>query len=45
MSIGTSLKTWAKRIKRDGVTVWFAGKHPGTRWYAKASGSLWWPMR
>jgi len=38
MSIGTSLKTWAKRIKRDGVTVWFAGKHPGTRWYAKALG-------
>ena len=38
MSIGASLKTWAKRIKRDGVTLWFAGKHPQTPWYAKALG-------
>ncbi|WP_084301287.1 YkvA family protein [Comamonas badia] len=38
MSIGASLKAWAKRIKRDGVTLWFAGKHPGTPWYAKALG-------
>ncbi|SDM52480.1 Uncharacterized membrane protein YkvA, DUF1232 family [Oryzisolibacter propanilivorax] len=38
MSIGTSLKTWTKRIKRDGMTLWFAGKHPGTPWYAKALG-------
>ena len=38
MSIGTTLKTWAKRIKRDGVTLWFAGKHPRTPWYAKALG-------
>ena len=38
MSIGASLKVWAKRIKRDGVTLWFAGKHPGTPWYAKALG-------
>lgn len=29
---------WAKRVKRDGVTLWFAGKHPGTPWYAKAIG-------
>ena len=38
MSIGASLKVWAKRIKRDGVTLWFAGKHPETPWYAKALG-------
>ena len=38
MSIGVTLKAWARRIKRDGVTLWFAGKHPGTPWYAKALG-------
>lgn len=38
MSIGASLKAWAKRIKRDGVTLWFAGKHLRTPWYAKALG-------
>lgn len=32
------LKTWAQRIKRDGVTLWFAARHPGTPWYAKAIG-------
>ena len=38
MTISATLKTWAKRIKRDGVTLWFAGKHPRTPWYAKALG-------
>ncbi len=38
MSISGSLKNWAKRIKRDGVTLWFAGKNPRTPWYAKALG-------
>lgn len=38
VSISTAMKTWAKRIKRDGVTLWFAGKHPSTPWYAKALG-------
>lgn len=38
MTLNTSLKAWAKRIKRDGVTLWFAGKHPATPWYAKALG-------
>lgn len=32
------LKRWAKQIKRDGVTLWFAAKHPSTPWYAKALG-------
>lgn len=38
MTIGENLKAWAKRIKRDGVTLWFAGKNPQTPWYAKALG-------
>src|SRR5260221_12124138 len=38
MSIGVTLKAWARRIKRDGVTIWFGGKHPATPWYAKALG-------
>lgn len=38
MSIGANLKAWAWRMKRDGVTLWFAGKHPETPWYAKALG-------
>ena len=38
MTVGDKLKSWAKRIKRDGVTLWFAGKHPATPWYAKALG-------
>lgn len=38
MSISSSLKNWAKRIKRDGVTLWFAGRNPRTPWYAKALG-------
>ncbi|MGM9481797.1 YkvA family protein [Roseateles sp. NT4] len=36
MGICSSLKEWAKRIKRDGVTLWFAGKNPRTPWFAKA---------
>lgn len=38
MSIGAALKAWAKRIRRDGVALWFAGKHPLTPWHAKALG-------
>lgn len=38
MSISNSLRAWAKQIKRDGVTLWFAGKNPGTPWYAQALG-------
>jgi len=37
-SISSSLKAWAKQIKRDGLTLWFAGKHTRTPWYAKALG-------
>lgn len=38
MNIRDNLKAWAKRVKRDGVTLWFAGKNPKTPWYAKALG-------
>lgn len=38
MGVGEQLKKWAKRIKRDGITLWFAGKNPATPWYAKALG-------
>lgn len=38
MTIVTKLKVWAKRIKFDGVTLWFAAKSPATPWYAKALG-------
>jgi len=38
MNIAERLKHWAKQIKRDGMTLWFAGKHPRTPWYAKALG-------
>lgn len=33
-----ALKTWARRIKRDGLTLWFAAKNPRTPWHAKALG-------
>lgn len=34
------LRAWARRIKRDGVTLWFAARHPRTPWYAKALGAF-----
>ena len=36
--LNTGLRAWAKRIKRDGLTLWFAARHPHTPWYAKALG-------
>ena len=38
MNTGERLKAWAKRVKRDGLTLWFAGEHPRTPWHAKAVG-------
>ncbi|MGJ7506711.1 YkvA family protein [Variovorax sp. GT1P44] len=38
MPIGDRLRAWARRIKRDGLTLWFAGRHSRTPWYAKALG-------
>jgi uncharacterized membrane protein YkvA (DUF1232 family) len=36
----TTLRAWAHRIKRDGLTLWFARSHPATPWHAKALGAL-----
>ncbi|WP_157270762.1 YkvA family protein [Azohydromonas aeria] len=33
-------RAWARRIKRDVMTLWFARKHPRTPWHAKALGVL-----
>lgn len=30
------LRTWARAVKRDGVTLWFALRHPATPWPARA---------
>lgn len=38
MFLFARLRDWARRVKRDGVTLWFAGRHPGTPWHAKALG-------
>lgn len=37
-SLAQRLRRWARRLKRDGVTLWFAGRHAGTPWAAKALG-------
>jgi uncharacterized membrane protein YkvA (DUF1232 family) len=29
------MKGWARRIKRDAVTLWFACRHPATPWAPK----------
>jgi len=35
-----TLRAWARRIRRDVLTLWFAAKHPRTPWYAKALGTI-----
>lgn len=35
MRAGATLRAWAHRVRRDGLTLWFAGRHPGTPWHAK----------
>lgn len=45
MNLNGNLKAWAKRIKRDGVTLWFAGKHPDTPGMRKRWDFLSWLMR
>lgn len=36
MKITETIKIWARQIKRDGVTLWFACRHPRTPRVAKA---------
>jgi uncharacterized membrane protein YkvA (DUF1232 family) len=40
MQVLQSVRAWANRIKRDAVTLWFAARHPGTPWPAKALGAF-----
>ena len=40
MSLVDQARTWARRIKRDVMTLWFARSHPATPWYAKAMGAF-----
>lgn len=30
------MRQWARRIKRDAMTLWFARRHPDTPWQSKA---------
>lgn len=36
MPITESIRTWARRIKRDAVMLWFARRHPDTPFLPKA---------
>lgn len=36
MKVTQAIKGWARRIKRDSVTLWFACRHPATPWLPKA---------
>ncbi len=38
MRVFETLRQWARRIKRDGITLWFATRHPGTPWTIKLLG-------
>ena len=31
-----AMRSWARRVKRDGLTLWFAYRNADTPWYAKA---------
>lgn len=35
MTIFESIRVWARRIKRDAVTLWFAYRHPQAPWLVK----------
>ncbi|GIZ50089.1 YkvA family protein [Noviherbaspirillum aridicola] len=35
MSLTERMRAWARGIKRDGVTLWFAYRHPATPWHAR----------
>lgn len=36
MKFFKSLQNWANQVKKDGISLWFATKHPLTPWFAKA---------
>ena len=35
MGLVDRTRAWARRIKRDALTLWFARSHPATPWHAK----------
>jgi uncharacterized membrane protein YkvA (DUF1232 family) len=35
-SLAHRMRAWAARLKRDGMTLWFAVRHPATPWHARA---------
>lgn len=36
MVVLDKLRSWARRLKRDAMTLWFARRHPRTPWAVKA---------
>lgn len=40
MGFVDTTRAWARRLKRDVMTLWFARSHPATPWYAKAMGAF-----
>ncbi len=36
MTFISTVRSWAKRVKRDAVTLWFAYRNPATPWLAKS---------
>ncbi len=36
MGVFDTARAWARRIKRDALTLWFARRDPRTPWHAKA---------
>lgn len=40
MSWSENLRAWVHRVKRDGVTLWFALRHPDTPWLVKGLAAL-----
>lgn len=36
MNLIQNTRVWARRVRRDGITLWMARSHPRTPWYAKA---------
>jgi len=40
VGIPERLRCWARKIKRDGVTLWYAAQHPETPFIAKLLGAF-----
>lgn len=40
VELNAKLMAWARRVRRDAMTLWFARTHPETPWAAKALAAL-----